>query len=84
MRTYGLAEEAEELRQSESYEDEKRRKKQRIVRNEFEETGKYGIPLVKKQDIDLKKIEPWCYTKTKMNDGENCRKTIHLKHGTTS
>lgn len=34
-----------------NYEEEKRRKKQRLVRNEFEKIGKYGIPLVKKQNI---------------------------------
>lgn len=34
-----------------NYEEEKCRKKQRLVRNEFEKIGKYGIPLVKKQNI---------------------------------
>jgi hypothetical protein len=58
--------------------EEKILKKQRIVRNEFKRTGKYGIPLVKKQDIDLSKIEPWGYTKTKLNDLENRHRTIHF------
>jgi len=58
--------------------DEKREKKQKLVRNEFVKTGKYGIPLVKKQDIDLDKIEPWGYTKTKLDDEENAHKTIHF------
>ena len=34
------------------YEEEKRKKKQRLVRNEFEKSGKYGMPLIRKQKID--------------------------------
>lgn len=30
------------------YEEEKRKKKQKLVRNEFEKSGKYGMPLIKK------------------------------------
>ena len=30
-----------------NYEEEKRIKKQRLVRNEFIKCGKYGIPLIK-------------------------------------
>lgn len=29
------------------YEEEKRKNKQKLVRNEFEKSGKYGIPLLK-------------------------------------
>ena len=58
--------------------DEKREKKQKLIRNEFQAVGKYGIPLIKKQNIDLSKIEPWGYTKTKVNDEENKNKTIHF------
>lgn len=61
-----------------SYEEEKQKKKQRLVRNEFEKTGKYGIPLIKKQDIDLDKIELLSYLKTKPDDFENRNKTIHF------
>lgn len=60
------------------YEDEKRKKKQRLVRNEFEKCGKYGMPLIRKQNIDLDKISLWNYTKTKVNDTENKDKTIHF------
>ncbi len=35
------------------YEEEKRKKKQKLVRNEFEQSGKHGMPLIKKQNIDL-------------------------------
>lgn len=59
------------------YEETKRINKQRLVRNEFTGAGKYGIPLIKKQEIDLDKIELLNYTKTKMND-ENKHKTIHF------
>ena len=36
-----------------NYEEEKRIKKLKITRNEFKTVGKYGMPLIKKQDIDL-------------------------------
>ncbi|MCL2369971.1 MAG: DUF4417 domain-containing protein [Firmicutes bacterium] len=66
------------LVQKKSNDHEKTLKKQRIVRNEFETVGKYDIPLVRKQSIDLDKIEPWCFTKTKLDDTENQHKTIHF------
>ena len=61
-----------------NYEDEKREKKQKLVRNEFVRCGKYGIPLVRKQEIDLDKIQLLSYLKTKDNDQENIDKTIHF------
>lgn len=60
------------------YEYKNRKYKQHIVRNEFPQTGKYGIPLIKKQDIDIDKIELWNYTKTKSDDKDNKHKTIHF------
>lgn len=60
------------------YEQEKLLKKLKLVRNEFKTVGKYGIPLIKKQNIDLDKIELWNYTKTKPNDKDNKHKTIHF------
>lgn len=68
----------EEEEQASSYEQEKQKEKQKIVRNEFQKTGKYGIPLIKKQNINLNKIEPWGFVKTKLNDNENSHKTIHF------
>lgn len=38
-------------------EREKIKKKQQIVRNLFETVGKYGIPPVRKQEIDIDKVE---------------------------
>ncbi len=60
------------------YEEEKRKKKQKLVRNEFEKCGKYGMPLIKKQNIDLDKIELLSYLKTRKTDKENKYKTIHF------
>ena len=60
------------------YQEEKQKKKQKLVRNEFKGVGKYGMPLIKKQDIDLDKIELLAFTKTKHNDEENQSKTIHF------
>ena len=56
---------------SSDYEEEKWIKKLKITRNEFKTVGKYGMPLIKKQDIDLDKINLWNYTKTK-NNGTPC------------
>lgn len=58
------------------YEKEKLTKKLKLVRNKFKTVGKYGMPLIKKQEIDLEKIDLWNYTKTKLNDGDNKNKTI--------
>ncbi len=60
------------------YEKEKLAKKLKLVRNEFKTVGKYGMPLIKKQEIDLEKIDLWNYTKTKLNDVDNKDKTIHF------
>ncbi len=64
--------------ESNDYEETKRQNKQRLVRNEFKGVGKYGFPLIKKQEIDLEKINLWNYTKTKLNDEDNKNKTIHF------
>lgn len=60
------------------YELDKRKNKQRLVRNEFKGVGKYGMPLIKKQEIDINKIELLSYLKTKTNDIENTNKCIHF------
>ena len=60
------------------YNYEKMLKKQKIVRGEFKIVGKYGMPLIKKQEIDLDKIDLWNYTKTKIDDFQNNNKTIHF------
>lgn len=48
------------------YDKEKLSKKLKLVRNEFTTVGKYGMPLIKKQEIDLDEIDLWNYTKTKL------------------
>ena len=60
------------------YEEEKRKKKQKLVRNEFERSGRYGMPLIKKQNIELDKIELLSYLKIRDNNDENKNKTIHF------
>ena len=60
------------------YEEEKRKKKQKLVRNEFEKSGRYGMPLIKKQNIELDKIELLSYLKIRDNNDENKNKTIHF------
>ena len=60
------------------YVEEKLRRKQKLVRNEFQKCGKYGMPLIKRQTIDLDKIELLSYLKSKNDDTENINKTIHF------
>ena len=60
------------------YEFEKSLKKQKLARNQFKVIGKYGMPIIKKQKIDLDKIDLLGYVKTKPNDEENKDKTIHF------
>lgn len=67
-----------DLQKGLNYDEEKQEKKEKIVRNQFESSGQYGMPLIKKQSIDLDKIELWNFTKTKRNDEENKHKTIHF------
>lgn len=70
----------EELIQDEqsAYQEDKLLKKLKLVRNEFKTVGKYGMPVIRKQEIDLDKIDLWNYTKTKANDEDNKDKTIHF------
>lgn len=64
------------------YEIQKQIKKQKLVRNEFlynfNSVGKYNMPLIKRQDVDVKKIKFLSYVDAKKNDIENADKTIHF------
>ena len=60
------------------YELQKRRNKQELVRNEFKTVGKYQIPLIRKQDIDLDTISLISFSDIKQDDKENAYKTVHF------
>ena len=64
------------------YEIDKQIKKQQLVRNEFlyngNSVGQYNMPLIRKQNIDISKIEFLSYVNTKKEDNENKNKTIHF------
>ena len=60
------------------YEIQKAKHKRLLVRNEYRGIGKYDIPIVRKQQIDINKIKFLDYTKTKINDIENAHKTVHF------
>lgn len=66
---------AEELTE---YEIQKVKNKRLLVRNELETVGKYQIPLIKKQDIDLDTISLLSYVNAKKDDKENAFKTLHF------
>ena len=66
------------MKEMTQYEIQKAKHKRLLVRNEFRGVGKYDIPLVRKQQIDVNKIKFLDYTKTKINDKENAHKTVHF------
>ena len=45
-----------------------------FLRNEFEGVGKWGIPLVKKQLIDLSDVSLIAYSETRSNETETRRR----------
>ena len=72
------------IQEKTEYENEKLLKKLKLIRNEFTTVGKYNMPLIKKQEIDLDKINLWNYTKTKLQDEDNKHKTINFLHKKTT
>ena len=61
---------------SDDYQNGKTEKKQKLVRGGFESSSRFGIPLIRKQEIDLDKIELWGFTKAKPDDEEFRHKTF--------
>lgn len=70
------------MKEKSEYEIEKEKKKLLQVRNEFyyhgQAVGKYEFPMIKKQDIDVNKIQFLSYVNTKKDDKENKNKTVHF------
>ena len=68
--------------QENSYEEQKQKNKQKLVRNEFLDYGKsnnkYDFPIIKKQNIDVSKIKFISYSSVKNNDTQNKDKTVHF------
>lgn len=60
------------------YEIQKAKNKRLLVRNELKTVGKYQIPFIKKQDIDLDTICLLSYVNAKKDDSENAFKTLHF------
>lgn len=53
-------------------------KKILIPRDNFKMVGKYDIPLIKQQNIDIEKIELLNFNNTKYNDSKNLNKTVQF------
>ena len=50
-----------------------------FMRNEFEPSGKWGLPLIHKQELNVPKIDLIACSDTKANDRtENTRKGVHF------
>ncbi|MCL2176794.1 MAG: hypothetical protein FWB72_02450 [Firmicutes bacterium] len=39
------------------YDEQKLKKKQKLVRDDFKTVGKFNMPFIKKQNIDISKVE---------------------------
>jgi hypothetical protein len=70
------------MKEQTEYEINKQKRKQKLVRNDFlyfnNSTGKYDFPIIKKQNIDINKINFLSYVNTKKDDKDNKDKTIHF------
>ena len=55
------------------------RSKQTFLRNEFDAFGKWNIPIVRKNELDVNKVDLICYADIKANDiDENRQKGVHF------
>ena len=60
------------------YERQKQEHKRKLVRNEFAVCGKYDMPFVQKQKIEVDKIKLMSFVDAKNPDDKNIDKTIHF------
>ena len=61
------------------YNSIERRNNQLFLRNSYEKDGKYSIPLIKKQNLELDNINLISYSDTKNNESEkNTNKGVHF------
>lgn len=55
------------------------RSKQTFLRNEFDAFGKWNIPIIRKNELDISKVDLICYADIKTNDiDENKEKGVHF------
>ena len=59
------------------YEIQKAKHKLELVRNDLTLTGKYNIPFIETQNIDVSEINFLSFVGCKKEDKENADKTIH-------
>ena len=61
------------------YSSKERRNNQLFLRNKYEKSGKYALPLLKKQSLSIKNIDLISYSDTKNNDSNNnLNKGVHF------
>ena len=77
-----LKKEQKEVREKEieaqKRDDVKYTKARKLIRDEFELVGKYEMPLIRKQPIELDTISLMGYNKVKSDDTKNTHTTIHF------
>ena len=70
------------MKEKTKYEEYKEKNYKKLVRNEFlyynKSSGKYDFPIIRRQDVDISKIQFISYADTKLNDKENSNKSVHF------
>ena len=62
-----------------SYSSKERRNNQLFLRNAYEKSRKYSIPLIRKQSLDLSNIDLISYSDTKSNESDKVKnKGVHF------
>lgn len=64
--------------QSEIYQDALSKNIKKLVRNSFHTVGKYDIPIIKKQDIDVSELKTISFCHTQYGDTRNKNKLVHF------
>lgn len=64
--------------QSELYREELSKNTKKLVRNGFPTVGKYGIPILKKQEIDTTGLKSIAFCHTRYDDKRSKNKIVHF------
>lgn len=81
FKIFGLGEsylQALQKTQSELYQDELTKSKKKLVRNAFTTIGKYEIPFLKKQYINIADLKSISFSHTRYDDNRSKKKIVHF------
>ncbi|MCM1367487.1 MAG: DUF4417 domain-containing protein [Roseburia sp.] len=64
--------------QSEIYQDILAKNTRKLVRNSFKTTGKYDIPIIRKQSIDISALKSISFCHTRYDDNRSKQRMVHF------